>query len=211
MIELDEYGLIKEPERYSKITGTSGTFQALEDQGWDDFCAILDSNYDPDIFGYFPVYFLWGLRGTSRLQEGFVKGTVYEGGEIRGKQVSGILVITERELILIAKKAISEKHPRYPPLFSVDGLFRLAISALGSKKTKDFSIHKKDAEFRLPMKGLRASIQAHKQLGNKIYLIHPTSEAILVDSLFTDGEAGVQALGRPHLHVQISTRQNRWR
>lgn len=86
------------PETFHKVEGTSDKYRQLTDQAWADMTSLLvDENYTSAIFGYFPVYFLWNLRSTSRLGKSMIGDTITEQGQIHGQQASGkVLLLSEQ-------------------------------------------------------------------------------------------------------------------
>lgn len=207
--ETDEQD-IAVPETFHKMTGAKGNFRGWEDQAWNDFLSVLnDEEYPHYIYGYFPVYILWDLDSTTRYGSNIYNDATIDTGQIYGKQASGVLIISDGEIVLQARKHISQKFPAYPPILSGGGLMNIVLSGLAQKKVIALTIYPQDFGLQIPLDELSVGVQSHVSLRNAVAVQHPEVGSLRVESLFTGDNAEIVKMIRAvQRKVQRQTQQN---
>ena len=178
------------PKTFNKVTGTSDKYRGLEDQAWTDLCALIDDkSYKSTIYGYFPAYFLWDLRSTTQYGKSTFSDNVVDRGQIHGKQASGSLIVTGSELIMQARKAISQKYSSYPPMFSGKGLVNVFLSSMADTKVVDLTPYPQDITLRIPLDDLQFALQSHPRLRDAVAVNHPEIGHLRIEGHF-NGDTG---------------------
>ncbi len=173
------------PETFYKATGTSDKFREFEDQAWSDMSALLnDKRYKPTIYGYFLVCLLWDLRSTTQYGKSTFGDNIVDRGQIHGKQASGSLIVTGTELIIQARKAITQKSPAYPPIFSGKGLVSVFLSSMADSKVIDLAPYPQDITLRIPLDDLQFAVQSHSQLRDAVAVNHPGIGQLRIEGHF---------------------------
>ncbi len=180
------------PETFHKIEGVKDDKREWEDQAWSDLCALInDDDYSQTIYGYFPVHILWDLSSTTKYGENIYGDSIVDTGQIYGKQAAGVLIVSRTEIVLQARKGISQKFPSYPPILSKGGLFDMALSIFAQTKVIALSIYDKDLSLRIPLDDLAISVQSHVSLRDAVAIQHPEVGYLRLEGVFTGHDAEI--------------------
>jgi len=173
------------PEKYYKTTGVKGKSRGLEDQAWTDLCELInDETYPHEVYGYFPVYILWDLSSTTSYGKNIYENATIDNGQIYGKQASGSLIVCGQEIILQAKKNISDKYPAYPFILSRKGMFNVLLSGLAEKKVIALTTYNENFSLRIPLEDLAVGLQSHVSLRTAVAVQHPEIGSLRIEQLF---------------------------